>query len=1227
MKILKKKDASNMDQQQAKGHEARTKNHSRAKNIIHYWRNSLADQETIQNSERQPKEIVHLSFDEIKKGYIPEKNATHFFTEAEKRLNAQKKSPKKKTVEKITLNLLKIVIVPYTFRDCFEHGRSVHHSKQKNRALHPLYIVATLTRNGEIITTNPPTHPWIDRRYLTPIESSNKFIDNPLIGDVNDIDTFYLQNDINQQTTFEQLFEYGNNLFQELLSKKKNSFNYRTFKLLEEGYVAPINSQMGFTRSIRTTYDQYLATKHTKLPSILQKLLTLEAPKYKENLNDEQLLIASQHHLAQMQNKYPLSASQRQSLCYFFKEDQNQIFTINGPPGTGKTSLIQSIISSKWVESALKKQSLPPLIVAASSNNHAVTNILDNFSQAQENTSSLLESRWLPNFSSYGLHLARQKQDETEGSNKSNHAHPYRILKGSFSSLDHMYKETYYKEALEHYKNKFNIYFSTNMEELKECKNHIHQIMEEKQKQLKKAIEFSNHACKIMTKIKSIHGSHEALSKSINHLKIKKTIESEKLKAQKSIEIKWIEYKSKSLFLFRFFTWIPIIKSILNERIKLFTLQYSDFFQEDFLSIDEVDRHIHAEKSNCKSNGASLSGEIKELEKIDKKIKNILNRKLDLEEEINIQFSLKNIYEFNNPQGLLQQLDLTIRHDLFHLATHYWEACWLLENRQFEKLKSYDRKTREKFWKIQSMISPCFVTTLHSGPGFFAHKDKSDEFETLSDFIDLLIIDEAGQVTPAIAGALISVAKNALFIGDTKQIEPIFTLPTAIDLANAKKHAVCKDNHDYDALKIKGILCSGDPANSHSYGNLVLLGQSCSKYKLKENKEPGMMLKEHRRCQREIISFCNELCYNGQLIPLTQEKTNCFPKMGYAHIRGIEKKIGTSRKNKQEAQVIAAWLQKNKAIILKQYQKETLSDCVGIITPFASQALCIRHSLNDCNISLDKVGTVHALQGAEKPIIIFSPAYASSSTSTKLFFDKSPNILNVAVSRAQHSFLVFGDMSLFDPKKSTPSGTLAKYLFSDTMNEITDIIQPSYIDQNHEEVIHITDLHGHQNALKQSFMQAKESLYIVSPYLAVKAIKNDDIPSLIKNCCKRSISVHIYTMPCNHGEKKIPFENACQILKDAGANVYLVNNVHSKIIAIDNRAIIEGSFNWLSSARCEQYSMQECSIIYQGDQAASFINEALTPIQKKIKNKYHTNDNDRAKVRRIRDHTDIIETV
>ncbi|WP_181149683.1 hypothetical protein [Arthrobacter sp. MYb227] len=52
------------------------------------------------------------------------------------------------------------------------------------------------------------------------------------------------------------------------------------------------------------------------------------------------------------------------------------------------------------------------------------------------------------------------------------------------------------------------------------------------------------------------------------------------------------------------------------------------------------------------------------------------------------------------------------------------------------------------------------------------------------------------------------------------------------------------------------------------------------------------------------------------------------------------------------------------------------------------------------------MGTAHRLQGAERPIVLFSPTYGQNSPQAG-FIDANPELMNVAVSRAKDLFIVF----------------------------------------------------------------------------------------------------------------------------------------------------------------------------------------------------------------------------
>ncbi|MCP5711009.1 AAA family ATPase, partial [Klebsiella pneumoniae] len=72
------------------------------------------------------------------------------------------------------------------------------------------------------------------------------------------------------------------------------------------------------------------------------------------------------------------AVAQRDALSHYLTQQPGDILAVNGPPGTGKTTLVLSIIATEWARAALNKTE-PPVVVATSTNNQAVTNIIEAF--------------------------------------------------------------------------------------------------------------------------------------------------------------------------------------------------------------------------------------------------------------------------------------------------------------------------------------------------------------------------------------------------------------------------------------------------------------------------------------------------------------------------------------------------------------------------------------------------------------------------------------------------------------------------------------------------------------------------------------------------------------------------------------------------------------------------------------------------------------------------------
>src|SRR5690606_35027756 len=107
--------------------------------------------------------------------------------------------------------------------------------------------------------------------------------------------------------------------------------------------------------------------------------------------------------------EFPLSISQRKSLYHYHTLHRGDVLAVNGPPGTGKTTLLQSVVASEVVNSAVRGEA-PAVILACSSNNQAVTNIIDSFASVKKKQGTLYE-RWLPGLTGFGLYLPSQGKE------------------------------------------------------------------------------------------------------------------------------------------------------------------------------------------------------------------------------------------------------------------------------------------------------------------------------------------------------------------------------------------------------------------------------------------------------------------------------------------------------------------------------------------------------------------------------------------------------------------------------------------------------------------------------------------------------------------------------------------------------------------------------------------------------------------------------------------------
>lgn len=267
--------------------------------------------------------------------------------------------------------------------------------------------------------------------------------------------------------------------------------------------------------------------------------------------------------------------------------------------------------------------------------------------------------------------------------------------------------------------------------------------------------------------------------------------------------------------------------------------------------------------------------------------------------------------------------------------------------------------TSDALWKnFDSFIKeyPIVLSTTHS-----LRSCASNNY-----LFDYVIIDEASQVD-LVAGALaLSCAKNAIIVGDVKQLPNVVTT----EVATITKHI-------FESYKLD---------NAYSYEDNSLLSSITNLYK----NIPKTLLREHYRCHPKIIGFCNQKFYNNQLIILTNENANDKPLVLYKTAKGNH-----ARGSLNQRQIDVVFEE-----VIPQQKIDDLVKSVGIISPYRLQANELKKAIGLRNIEAD---TVHKFQGREKDVIILTTV--ANEIEVNDFVD-NPNLINVAVSRAVDKLIV-----------------------------------------------------------------------------------------------------------------------------------------------------------------------------------------------------------------------------
>lgn len=980
---------------------------NRLKGITKYFRSVVAAQANMGIDFKvdtfsiiNPKELIQ--------GKINIKACKDIFKEATKNAYDENTEQKKKS-------FVNVIICAKTIKTIYDANEKIQDDIDELTGVY--YIPAILNDDGWLLFDEGDKKlPWFPREYLIPMLEPKlaigkaEAVDNFISNHIDRIEKIKLWSDY--ADFFIKFYEsvteskYNQNRIRNLDSKEpffeleKHVYVFLDKTVCSTFYIMNLYNHLKEDDQPKALYNNFISTQ-----------IENTSPLIKNDFTKMQI------HCGQMGGEYPLSPSQREAVNHFNYTSDGEILAVNGPPGTGKTTLLQTIVADMYVKRAIKKEK-PPLIVASSTNNQAVTNIIASFENIKKVGIFNLEERWIEGVNSFATYFpssSKMKEAKKEG-------YQYTNQKGDFFISDMEDKDNINKSKIKLLQN-FNEYFGSQYKNIATCQEKLHEelifIEENKIALLSLAQEASQ-----------IDLNGEAIDKYLENLVLQ--IE-ENQKVITKILNRISDWKSCYKKIPFYVKWLKFIKRFarkIQTKFRLFMNDEEQSFLNEYMSFDEIEEKYSKLYSQYNKTISNLKEKKILVEKIRKRYDNILEQlhkhSIELHGEGDQKYKLDLDYVNN-------LIDKKHRYIEFWLAVHYYECRWISgEDELTEKQKGTNFiNVLEKFYNRLSMITPCLVMTFYMLPRqFMAFREQKNIF--MYNYIDLLIVDEAGQVSPEIAAGAFSLAKKSLVVGDIYQIEPVWSINRALDKTLAVSNGAIQSLDEFKLLEQTGL-------NSSS-SSVMKVATKCCKYEKFDEK--GLFLNEHRRCYDEIIDYCNELVYKGNLQPMRGKGTEDvelaiknWPQMGFKQIdTEYSCRKGSSRINRIEAEQVAEWLKNNFKLIISAYPKDAEENLIGIITPFKAQVKCIKSELKK-HMPIDyrkiSVGTVHTFQGAERKIILLSTVYGNQDGC--FFIDVNKNLLNVAVSRAKDNFFVFGDINCLKDTPNSASGLLKKYICSNSI--------------------------------------------------------------------------------------------------------------------------------------------------------------------------------------------------
>lgn len=264
-----------------------------------------------------------------------------------------------------------------------------------------------------------------------------------------------------------------------------------------------------------------------------------------------------------------------------------------------------------------------------------------------------------------------------------------------------------------------------------------------------------------------------------------------------------------------------------------------------------------------------------------------------------------------------------------------------------------------------------------------------------------LLVDEAGQAVPQAVVGAMMRTKRSVVVGDPLQIEPVTSLPTEL------AETICAD-FGVDTERWNAPKASVQAVADASATFVAEFQQTVGSVQV------GFPLLVHRRCADPMFSLSNSVAYSNLMVHATPSRASAIRDV-LGPSRWVDVVGGRTEDKWSEAEGAAVI-----AMLRRLSDAGVAEPDLYVVTPFVIVAQQLRERVMKSGLlqrwtsdpyawTRDRIGTVHTVQGREADtVILVLGAPLPTQRGARGWAGGYPNLLNVAVTRAKENLYVVG---------------------------------------------------------------------------------------------------------------------------------------------------------------------------------------------------------------------------